>query len=294
MFYRRKIILVLIEQLGGHLDTLQIQKLLFITTRNQNKPSYDFVPFKYGCYSFTASSDLNKMVEHGFLAEKNNFYSVVDRNNFFPLLKNQDQIVISKVIEKFKGFNTNDLLKYIYTTFPYWAINSIIAKELLCDEEYAFIQSKRPKSNDTILFTIGYEGISVEEYYNRLLRHDVKLLIDVRNNPMSMKFGFSQSFLKRFCKSLGILYMHLPEVGIQSEKRKRLQDENDYQVLFDDYKKTTLKNTFSTQEKISDLLQSHHRVALTCFEAEISKCHRKHLAESIASHSKWTYELKHL
>ncbi|MCY4161134.1 MAG: hypothetical protein OXE77_04640 [Flavobacteriaceae bacterium] len=72
MFYRRKLILALMEQLGGHLDELHIQKLLFLITRNQDHPSYDFVPCKYGCYSFTASSDLNKMVEKGFLTEKNN------------------------------------------------------------------------------------------------------------------------------------------------------------------------------------------------------------------------------
>jgi len=52
------------------------------------------------------------------------------------------------------------------------------------------------------LFTIGYEGISLEEYFNRLIKNDVKVLVDVRNNPLSMKFGFSKTQLKRFCEKL--------------------------------------------------------------------------------------------
>ena len=48
------------------------------------------------------------------------------------------------------------------------------------------------------------------------------------------------------------------------------------------------------QEQILNLLQKNKRVALTCFEANICQCHRKHLAESIVSLPDWNYELKHI
>ena len=89
-----------------------------------------------------------------------------------------------------------------------------------------------PKGTKTIMFTIGYEGISLEEYLVRLIKNDVKVLVDVRNNPLSMKYGFSKSQLKKYCASLGIKYAHFPEVGIQSDQRQELNSQNDYNKLF--------------------------------------------------------------
>jgi uncharacterized protein (DUF488 family) len=47
-------------------------------------------------------------------------------------------------------------------------------------------------------------------------------------------------------------------------------------------------------KRILDLLKKHQRIALTCFEANICQCHRKHLAEAIANLPEFDYELKHI
>ena len=52
MFYRRKVILSLLQSLGGELSKTDFQKHLFLLTRLQDAPSYDFVPHHYGCFSF--------------------------------------------------------------------------------------------------------------------------------------------------------------------------------------------------------------------------------------------------
>jgi len=44
MFYRRKIILALLQMVGGSLDKIRLQKLLFLLTLKQAKPAYEFVP----------------------------------------------------------------------------------------------------------------------------------------------------------------------------------------------------------------------------------------------------------
>ncbi|NKQ99684.1 DUF488 domain-containing protein, partial len=116
----------------------------------------------------------------------------------------------------------------------------------------------------------------------------------VRNNPLSMKYGFSKSQLMNACVSVGIQYIHFPEVGIVSEQRQSLTCQADYDRLFARYAKETLSHTLSTQEKILQLLIEHQRVALTCFEANICQCHRKHLAEAIIRLPEWNYELIHL
>ena len=144
------------------------------------------------------------------------------------------------------------------------------------------------------MFTIGYEGISLEKYLQKLVQNNVKILVDVRKNPLSMKFGFSKTLLKRYSNSLGIEYLHIPEVGINSDKRQVLESQADYDRLFDDYRKTTLSETSAHQKQILDLLKKHKRVALTCFEAEPCQCHRSHLAASISKSPEFQYSLIHL
>jgi hypothetical protein len=42
MFYRRKIILALLQLFEGELDKIRLQKLLFLFTQRQQKPEYRF------------------------------------------------------------------------------------------------------------------------------------------------------------------------------------------------------------------------------------------------------------
>ena len=96
-----------------------------------------------------------------------------------------------------------------------------------------------------------------------------------------MKFGFSKTLLKRYCESLGIDYLHIPEVGTDSNQRQQLEIQEDYDLLFENYRNTTLKETLENQNIIVKLVDKYNRVAMTCFEADICQCHRLPLAESI-------------
>ena len=194
----------------------------------------------------------------------------------------------------FNKMNSDDLMKHTYCSYPYYAINSTRAEQLLNPEQLAKVRQARPVVNNITLYTIGYEGISLEAYLNKLIQHDIRLLVDVRNNPMSQKFGFSKSQLIRYCTSLNIEYIHYAEVGIQAEYRQELNVQSDYDKLFNTYKIKTLAKTLSTQESIINLLKKKKRIAITCFEANICQCHRKYLAEAITELPGWKYELKHI
>lgn len=294
MFYRRKLILGLLETFEGHLPKISLQKLLLLITQKQGEPTYDFVPYKFGCFSFSANADLSTMVKKCFLSETKDQFTKIDNQNYFSQLKATDQKIIEEVKSLYGQMSPNGLMRHTYMNFPYWAINSTKAREILNDSYFARVENEKPKREDITLFTIGYEGISLEEYLNRLIKNDIKVLVDVRNNPKSMKFGFSQSTLRRYCESLGLDYVHFPDVGIVAEERKTLNNQTDYDRLFDGYKNTTLKSTGTTQQKILNLLKLKQRIALTCFEAEICQCHRKHLAESITSLPEWKYNLQHI
>jgi uncharacterized protein (DUF488 family) len=63
------------------------------------------------------------------------------------------------------------------------------------------------------LFTLGYEGLTVEAFITRLQAAQVKTVVDVRELPLSRKKGVSKS---AFCAALsahGMAYLHAPALG---------------------------------------------------------------------------------
>jgi uncharacterized protein (DUF488 family) len=205
-----------------------------------------------------------------------------------------DQNGVKQLLADFGKLSTRQLTTYTYRHYPYYASKSEMAAELLNEQELTSVSQSVKRFSEKALFTIGYEGISLEAYLNKLLQNGVKLLLDVRRNPLSMKFGFSKGQLQKSCSMLGIAYMHLPELGIASEQRQALNNQADYDALFEVYKSSTLLETTTSQEKVLQLLREHDRIALTCFEANICQCHRKPLAESIAALPGFDYRLEHL
>jgi uncharacterized protein (DUF488 family) len=294
MFYRRKIVLSLIELLGGEVEKLRFQKLLFLYTVKKQKPEYDFVPYKFGCYSHSVHADMNAMLRRGILTESENQYTIADSESYVDAIKPTDRALIDEVIAAYGKMSNSALIKHTYLNFPFYAINSTIAADVLQGKFYDRVEAAKPKATETTLFTIGYEGISLEMYLQKLIKNNVKLLVDVRKNPLSMKFGFSKKLLSRYCSGLGIEYIHIPEVGIVSDKRKNLDSQKDYDELFAEYTATTIKETGAHQAKIVELLKSYKRIALTCFEAEPCQCHRTHLAQAIEKLPNFTYHVKHL
>ena len=282
------------QAFDNRLEKISLQKLLFLFTVKQQKPDYEFVPYLYGCYSFSAIADLGAMVRNGNVEEAKFYYSKLERTNYTSSLTARDKEILMEIKKEYGKLSAHALMKHTYINHTYYAINSIKAKSMLPKEDYDQIEKSRPVNKTTTLYTIGYEGISLEAYFNRLIRNDVKVLVDVRRNPLSMKFGFSKTLLSKFCENLGIQYLHIPEVGISSDQRQQLNTQADYDKLFNIYKKNNLKETVAQQKQIIELLKVKKRIALTCFESNICQCHRKHLAEAITGLPGWNYELKHI
>jgi len=294
MYYRRKILLAILQAFGNELDKMSLQKLLFLFSRQQTEKSFHFVPYKYGCYSFQANADLGALVKYNLITESGNNWKKADTTDYIKDLKARDQIAIKYIKIQYGGYNKDELVKLTYNNYPYYAINSTITANILNPEEQAKVEKQKIFKTETVLFTIGYEGISLEEYLNKLIINGVRVLCDVRKNSISMKYGFSKDQLQKACKGVGIEYVHIPEVGIESDKRQELNTQADYDKLFVFYKTHILKNETAKQKEILSLLENKKRIALTCFEANICQCHRKHLAESLSKLEGFKYEIKHI
>src|SRR5580698_4361495 len=68
LFDRQKRLLALLDAHGGEVGNLDFQKLLFLYCREvEETPAYEFVPYKYGGFSFTSYADKRRLTEHGLL-----------------------------------------------------------------------------------------------------------------------------------------------------------------------------------------------------------------------------------
>jgi hypothetical protein len=301
MYYRRKIALALLQTWGGKLGKLDFQKLLFLLTVSQSKPSFDFVPYKFGCYSFQANADMQTMIGYNQVqaqtkpnAARPDVWSKADDVDYLSQISGNDKAALQRLYLQFGDFTTDKLIQYTYRNHPYFAIKSTILERVLTKSEQENVAAAKPTSSAVGLFSIGYEGKSLEQYINTLIQHDIRLLCDVRKNSKSMKFGFSKNQLHHACTAVGIEFMHMPDLGIESDKRQTLTTQNDYDILFAEYRSTTLQQEHVAIKSLAALVESHQRVAITCFEANIHQCHRKHLADAVVALPGWCYAMEHI
>jgi uncharacterized protein YwgA len=83
MYYRRKILLSILENFNSELGKINIQKLCFLVCRYQtDKQSFDFIPYKYGCYSYQIVWDLNALKTYGYTNETDSKWVLNKNENF--------------------------------------------------------------------------------------------------------------------------------------------------------------------------------------------------------------------
>ena len=292
MYYRRKILLALLQKLGGSINAIEFQKLLFLFNRELDEPRFYFVPYKYGCFSFQSYADKRVLIRTGILEDNEKKWKIKDRSqDYIGMCNDNDKIALEKTHSQFRNLRNNDLIRYLYLKYPYFAINSLILADCLTITEQKKIDKVRPADKEICLFTIGYEGVTFDEYLNKLIKNNVRVLCDVRKNALSMKYGFSKNQLKNAAEKLDIKYIHIPELGIESNKRQALETQKDYDKLFKEYERTTLNKAKPQLTYLYKLIQKEKRVALTCFERESAKCHRTRVAFALQKLPQWKYSL---
>jgi uncharacterized protein (DUF488 family) len=295
LFGRQKLLLALLQAFGGYLSKMDLQKYLFLFTETcEQDKSYEFVPYKYGCFSFQSYADRRRLEEVGAIANTKNWQIAGDADDYISTLSSSTQKKVVQFAKKFKNMKGDNLVRHIYKSYPYYAINSQIARRIMSAEELTEIEQIKPDDESYKFFTIGYEGQSFENYLNRLIKNNVKVLCDVRKNPLSRKYGFSKSTLSKTLNKLSIEYIHLAELGIVSKKRQDLNTKSDYDKLFDEYENTTLAQNKEALDNLLEIFLDKKRVAITCFEAEACMCHRSYVAKALSKHPCWKYKIVHI
>jgi uncharacterized protein (DUF488 family) len=262
---------------------------MFLANYKQDEVSYDFVPYKYGPYSFILQKDLDYLVKNNFLIFKQNKYQANNPNYINITPKRRD--ILNSIISRYSMFSTKKLMQYVYREYPQFAIKSCKADSILSAVEISEIKTQIPDTTNPSLFTIGYEGKSIDKYLSYLVFSGIKVLIDVRANAISMKPEFNLKQLENFCNLMDIKYIHIPELGISSEQRKAIKDKK---ILFKDFRTKLTNNGSYYLNKIRELAITYKRIALTCFEANPEECHRSIVAKIIYDELPQEYKLENL
>jgi len=295
LFARQRQLLALLDALGGRVGNLDFQKLLFLYCQEPGSTEfYEFVPYRFGAFSFTSHADRRKLIERGYLIEDEKDWRLTDEGS--RVAGQSQDLQVSAFARQHRRLRGDALVAETYRHFPYYATRSEIAERVLHGDDVALqnIEAARPKTKAAALATIGYEGRTLESYLNALLHAGVTLLCDVRKNPISRKYGFSKKTLANGCERVGIRYEHVPQLGITSDKRRNLDTQDDYDKLFADYEANSLPKQKEALAEIRRWMRSGEHVALTCYERLPEQCHRHCVADALRRNAGKRIVAKHL
>jgi uncharacterized protein (DUF488 family) len=130
------------------------------------------------------------------------------------------------------------------------------------------------------VFTIGYEGRSLENFLNDLRMQGVDLLVDVREAPISRKPGFSKSAIADALQNAGIEYRHIRALGCPKPIRDAYKQDGDWAR----YTRAFMKHLDEQQAAAANLAEvcEQQATALLCYEADFTRCHRTYVARAVA------------
>ncbi len=132
------------------------------------------------------------------------------------------------------------------------------------------------------LYTIGYTKKSAEAFFGALQEHDIRTLIDVRLNTQSQLAAFAKaSDLIYFLRALvSCDYVHMVEFAPTKELLKEYQAKHIDWQGYEAHYKAHIKDV-----PLALLLErvTQDRSCLLCSEFSAEQCHRRLLAEYVAS-----------
>ena len=259
---KERAVLILLNNFNK-VSKMKLVKIMFLMSEKSN--FYKFVPYNYGPFSFELYHDLAHLEREGYISMDNKSVSLINKD--IPPLDNKFKVIVNRYARLFSYFDDSQMIKHTYSKYPEYTIFSQIGKRMAYERD-----SKG-------LVTIGYEGKSIDAFLYELILNKVNLLLDVRKNAYSMKFGFHRSKLMNYSEKLGIEYLHMPELGIPSEFRQELNSYEDYQALFANY-----ENVLDEKGDILDKIKGsakEKKIALMCFEKDVRYCHRGVIANRL-------------
>lgn len=284
MLNRQRAVLALIQNAGGTASHLRVTKWAFLlreeTKSRGGSAFYQFVPYKYGPFSFCLFQEAAALCRDQLITESGSEWALTRSGAAAARQIHAGmRAEVSWVMGRHGKKSDRALIDYVYEGFPQYTVNSEIR------------QLERRKTAALAVYTAGYEGLLVDGFLAGLIQHGIGRIIDVRNNPISRRYGFHKSTLTRLSERVGIDYVHVPELGIASDDRQDLDLPGARLRLFEKYERTTLVRESAAIARVAALVEEKPSV-LVCMESCHTECHRSRLANAISV--KTRLPLRHL
>ena len=283
MFKRQRILLSIIQHGPQPMPRTLLVKLAFLLRAETGLPSavpfYDFVPYRYGPFSFALYHELGRLVASGHVARdvKGLCLTVVGRDfawQVTPRFNDTVSSAIARIATRHSGRGLQSVREYVYERYPWYASRS-----------RSRAATPRPAADDRTLpkriYSVGYEGVSVDLVFNALLRHGITRLVDVRANAVSRRYGFAKRTLLRVSARLGIDYDHAPALGIPPERRRQAVNDESLGQMLDDYEESLQQERQTDVLRLADTLMATS-AAFMCVERDPRKCHRTRLVRVLS------------
>ena len=144
----------------------------------------------------------------------------------------------------------------------------------------------------TPLCTAGYEGRTADDLIALLIANDIRVVVDVRERPLSRKRGLSKGALSQRLADEGLEYVHVRALGNPKEYRDALKSGWD----FDEFAAEFMRLLAEQGDALADLANVvvSKRTCLLCFEANPAECHRSLVADALAGATDIELEVVHL
>ena len=132
------------------------------------------------------------------------------------------------------------------------------------------------------LFTLGYEGLAIDTFIERLVAAQVKTVVDVRELPLSRKKGFSKKSFSAALAAQSIAYQHVPALGCPKSVRNQYKLDGNWKTYTRDF----LAYVATQDAPIQELVKTSRATTacLVCFEANFELCHRTYVARAARQH----------
>ncbi len=129
------------------------------------------------------------------------------------------------------------------------------------------------------LATLGYEGLNLTQFFAILHAQRIETLVDVRQQPLSRKAGFSKSALRAAAEQHQMAYVHLVALGCPRPIRTAYRQDNDWHHYTEQYC-AYLETQHAVLAEVAQQVQQE-RCCLICFEADYRSCHRMFVADAL-------------
>jgi len=280
MLRRQRTILSVLAAADNGVSATQLQKYVFLlgneTFLGRDPTFYEFVPYRFGAFSFAAQREIEALAKYGYIESATSSLAITALGRAEAKKVDTDTArAVLVVVSKYGKATLQALLKDVYARYPWYAVNSEL-KDLV-----PFDAPKSKKAAPAV-YTMGYEDRSVDGFLNKLLRAGIKRIVDVRANPVSRKYGFARSSLSALAGKLGLAYSHYPDLGIASIRRRDVETPSEFQRLFGYYEREILSSKADVVKEVAKLIKAAPSV-LICMEKEAVDCHRSRLAARLAS-----------